>query len=122
MREKIFILFTLCLWSCISEIQDPQEVYINISNFQVDYDQLANRIYLQVTTETENYTIADVQVQITGEDPLMDTIFTLNDSAKGGDLIAMNSIYSGVFEIQLSFQEYQFRAVAQAHSGIETSS
>jgi len=122
MREKIFILFTLCLWSCISEIQDPQEVYINISNFQVDYDQLANRIFLQVTTETENYTIADVQVQITAEDPLMDTIFTLNDSAKGGDLIAMNSIYSGVFDIQLSFQEYQFRAVAQTHSGIETSS
>ena len=100
MREKIFILFTLCLWSCISEIQDPQEVYINISNFQVDYDQLANRIYLQVTTETENYTIADVQVQITAEDLLMDTIFTLNDSLYPSKIMnrsgskSINSVFS----------------------------
>ena len=119
MKKTILVIIILCLWSCISEIQEPQEIYMTISDFQADYDQLANKIFLQVATETENDTVADVQVQIIANDFPLDTIFTLNDSAQAGDLIAMNGIYSGNFDILLSFQEYQLRAVAQTHSGIE---
>jgi len=119
MINKIVLCITLCLWSCTSEIQEPQEIYIIISNFQIDYDQSQNKIYLQVGTETGNDTVADVWVQINAEDPILDTIFTLNDSGQTGDIIPMNGIYSGVYYIPLSFQEYQLKAVAQTHSGIE---
>ena len=82
MRKKIFILITVALWSCISEIQEPTEASLTISDFQIDYDQLENRIYLQVATETENDSVTAVRVHITAVDPQFDTIFTLNDSAK----------------------------------------
>ena len=119
MKKTILVIIIICLWSCISEIQEPQEISMTISEFQADYDQLANKIFLQVATETENDTVVNVQVQIIAYDFPLDTIFTLNDSAKAGDLIAMNGIYSGDFDIILPFQEYQLRAVAQTHSGIE---
>ena len=107
----------------MSKIQEPhEEARLTISNFQVDYDQLGNKIYLQVATETENDSVANVHVQIVANEFPLDTMFTLNDIAQAGDLIAMNGIYSGDFDILLPFQEYLLKAVVQTHSEIEVNS
>jgi len=122
MKKIIYLIISIGLWSCISEIQEPEGVYNNISNFQADYDQLTNKIFFQVTIETANDTVADVRVQITANDVPMDTMFILNDTAQDGDLIAINGIYSGIFDIFLPYQSYQLRAVIQTQSGIELNS
>ena len=119
MKNKILIIIALVQFSCIMEIQEPQEEFIKISDFYVNYDQLDNKLFLQVSTLAENDTITNVWVQITGDDPLIEMVFVLNDSANTGDLVSNNGIYSGIFDLQLQFQNYQLKAFVETLAGSE---
>ena len=118
--KNYLLFFIVCLqFSCIIEIQEPQEEIMKISDFHINYDQLENILFLQVSTLAENKTITNVWVQITGDDPSVEMEFVLNDSANSGDLISNNGIYSGVFDLQLQFQNYQLKAFVETLEGEE---
>ena len=119
MKNRAFIFTTLFFCSCISKIQEPQEDYFVITDFQVDYNQLTKEIYFQVVTNVNSDTIRNVSVEILGTFPLIEMSFSLNDSANNGDLISINGIYSGLYNsIELSFQDYVLQAVVENNLGI----
>ena len=82
MKNRAFIFTTLFFCSCISKIQEPQEDYFVITDFQVDYNQLTKEIYFQVVTNVNNDTIRNVLVEISGTSPLIEMSFSLNDSVR----------------------------------------
>ncbi len=122
LKNKIIFMIALVQFSCIMEIQEIDIKSFKISDFIVDYDQELNELFFQVSTEAEYDTIVNVQVQMLANNPTMEMIFTLNDSAKSGDLIAMNGVFSGNFSLEeaLLFREYQINAIVQNNSGEET--
>ena len=119
MNKNYLLLLIFFQFSCIMEIEESHEKIFEIKDFYFDYDQLENKLFLQVETKTENDIVNNVWVQIKGDDPYIEENFILNDSQDSGDLISDNGIYSGIFNIQLEFQNYQLKAFVENLEGDE---
>ena len=106
---KLFSPILVLITSCVLDIENPIEESLSIEWISIDYDQVENKLFLQLEILPENKIINDVFVEISSDN--FDTTILLNDNGEFGDLIPQNYKYSSLSEIYLTFDDYQFKAV-----------
>ena len=118
MKIKLLLIF-IFQFACIMEIKDHNNDAMVISNFNVEYDQIINEIFFQLTTPLNHDLIERVYVKMIKDDLSNELVFTLNDLGTSGDIIASNGIFSGIFSFQegLSFGKYEVEAIIENISG-----
>ena len=96
MRIPVFTLVMLLFWSC-SKLPESSEPEDPIQELQFEFLQFANQLYFSALVQPTylNNSLDSVLVLWYGSDSLAspDTI-RLNDSGKGGDIIAHDDIFS----------------------------
>ena len=111
---KLSPLILVLITSCVLDIENPIEEPLSIEWISIDYDQVENKLFLQLEILPENEIINDVFVEISSDN--FDTTISLNDNGEFGDIIPQNNIFSLFSEIYLPFDDYQFNAVVQTSS------
>ena len=111
---KLSPLILVLITSCVLDIENPIEESLSIECISIDYDQVENKLFLQLEILPENEIINDVFVEISSDN--FDTTISLNDNGEFGDIIPQNNIFSSFSEIYLPFDDYQFNAVVQTSS------
>ena len=106
---KLSPLILVLITSCVLDIENPIEESLSIEWISIDYDQVENKLFLQLEILPENEIINDVFVEISSDN--FDATILLNDNGEFGDLIPQNYKYSSLSEIYLPFDDYQFKAV-----------
>ena len=106
---KLSPLILVLITSCVLDIENPIEESLSIEWISIDYDQVENKLFLQLEILPENEIINDVFVEISSDN--FDSTILLNDNGEFGDLIPQNYKYSSLSEIYLPFDDYQFKAV-----------
>ena len=106
---KLSPLILVLITSCVLDIENPIEESLSIEWISIDYDQVENKLFLQLEILPENKIINDVFVEISSDN--FDSTILLNDNGEFGDLISQNYKYSSLSEIYLPFDDYQFKAV-----------
>ena len=106
---KLSPLILVLITSCVLDIENPIEESLSIEWISIDYDQVENKLFLQLEILPENEIINDVFVEISSDN--FDSTILLNDNGEFGDLIPQNYKYSSLLEIYLPFDDYQFKAV-----------
>ena len=114
---KLFSPLLLIITSCVIDIEEPSGESLSIEWFDINYNQIDDQLYLQVGLTPGNNIVDEVFVIISADN--FDLTIFLNDSGVTGDLIAQNNRYSAITEINLPFQDYQFKAVVQTSSSQE---
>ena len=90
------------------DIENPSEVSLNIEWIAIEYNQIENKLFMQLEIMQGNEDIDSVYVDVLSEN--YDSTFILNDNGVSGDLIAQNNRFSIITEVLLPFEEYQFSA------------
>ena len=111
---KLSPLILVLITSCVLDIENPIEESLSIEWISIDYDQVENKLFLQLEILPENEIINDVFVEISSDN--FDTTISLNDNGEFGDIIQQNNIFSLFSEIYLPFDDYQFMVVVQTSS------
>ena len=111
---KLSPLILVLITSCVLDIDNPIEEPLSIEWISIDYDQVENKLFLQLEILPENEIINDVFVEISSDN--FDTTISLNDNGEFGDIIPQNNIFSLFSEIYLPFDDYQFMVVVQTSS------
>ena len=111
---KLSPLILVLITSCVLDIDNPIEEPLSIEWISIDYDQVENKLFLQLEILPENEIINDVFVEISSDN--FDTTISLNDNGEFGDIIQQNNIFSLFSEIYLPFDDYQFMVVVQTSS------
>ena len=111
---KLSPLILVLITSCVLDIENPIEESLSIEWISIDYDQVENKLFLQLEILPENEIINDVFVEISSDN--FDTTISLNDNGEFGDIIPQNNIFSLFSEIYLPFDDYQFMVVVQTSS------
>ena len=106
---KLSPLILVLITSCVLDIENPIEESLSIEWISIDYDQVENKLFLQLEILPENEIINDVFVEISSDN--FDSTILLNDNGEFGDLIPQNYKYSSLSEIYLTFDDYQFKPV-----------
>ena len=114
---KLFSPLLLIITSCVIDIEEPSGESLSIEWFDINYNQIDDQLYLQVGLTPGNNIVDEVFVIILADN--FDLTIFLNDSGVTGDLIAQNNRYSAITEINLPFQDYQFKAVVQTSTAQE---
>ena len=111
---KLSPLILVLITSCVLDIENPIEESLSIEWISIDYDQVENKLFLQLEILPENEIINDVFVEISSDN--FDSTIFLYDNGDFGDIIPQNNIFSSFSEIYLPFDDYQFNAVVQTSS------
>ena len=106
---KLSPLILVLITSCILDIENPIEESLSIEWISIDYDQVENKLFLQLEILPVNEIIDSVIVKVSSEN--YDSTFILNDNGVSGDIIAKNNRYSITAGVDLPFEDYQFDAV-----------
>ena len=114
---KLFSPLLLIITSCVIDIEEPSGESLYIEWFDINYNQIDDQLYLQVGLTPGNNIVDEVLVIISADN--FDLTIFLNDSGVTGDLISQNNRYSAITEINLPFQNYQFKAVVQISTAQE---
>ena len=112
-----FIPVLLLITSCVIDLEEPIEDSLSIEWLTIDYNQAKNELFMHLEIVPGKEMIDTVIVEIVSEN--YDSTFVLNDNGIAGDLIAQNNRYSAITEINLPFQDYQFKAMVQTLSSQE---
>ncbi len=83
MKIKLLIIF-IFQFACIMEIKEQNDDVMVISNFNVEYDQVINEIFFQLTTPLSHDLIERVYVKMIKGDLSNELVFTLNDLGISG--------------------------------------
>ena len=106
---KLFPIILVLITSCVLDIENPIEESLSIEWISADYDQVENKLFLQLEILPANETIDSVIVMVSSEN--YDSTFILNDDGEYGDIIAENNRYSVITGVvDLRFEDYQFDA------------
>ena len=111
---KLFSPVLFLITACVIDIENPIEESLSIEWISIDYDQVENKLFLQLEILPENEIINDVFVEISSDK--FYTTISLNDNGEFGDIIPQNNIFSSFSEIYLPFDNYQFMVVVQTSS------
>jgi len=111
---KLFPLILVLITSCVLDIENPTKESLSIEWITIDYDQVENKLFLQLEILPVNEAIDSVIVKVSSEN--YDSTFILNDNGVSGDIIAENNRYSVTIEVDLPFEDYQFDAIVYTPS------
>ena len=114
---KLSPLILILITSCVLDIENPIEESLSIEWISIDYDQVENKLFLQLEILPVNEIIDSVIVKVSSEN--YDPTFILNDNGSSGDIIAENNRYSVIAEVDLPFEDYQFDAIVYTLSSKE---
>ena len=115
---KLYPLILVLITSCVLDIENPIEESLSIEWISIDYDQVENKLFLQLEILPVNETIDSVIVKVSSVN--YDSTFILNDNGVSGDIIAENNRYSVITVVDdLPFEDYQFDAVIYTLSSKE---
>ena len=89
---KLSPLILVLITSCVLDIENPIEESLSIEWISIDYDQVENKLFLQLEILPENEIINDVFVEISSDN--FDSTILLNDNGEFGDIIQQNNIFS----------------------------
>jgi hypothetical protein len=99
------------------DIENPTAESLSIEWITINYNQVENKLFMQLEIMPGNENIDSVYVEVSSEN--YDSTFLLNDNGVWGDLISQNNRFSIISEILLPFDEYQFNAIVITSSFIE---
>ena len=89
---KLSPLILVLISSCVLDIENPIEESLSIEWMSIDYDQVENKLFLQLEILPVNETIDSVIVKVTSVNSVnYDSTFILNDDGENGDIIAENN-------------------------------
>ena len=114
---KLFSPVLFLITACVIDIENPIEESLSIEWISIDYDQVENKLFLQLEILPVDETIDSITVEVSSEN--YDSTFVLNDNGVSGDLIAENNRFSAITEVDLPFEDYQFKAVVYTLSSKE---
>ena len=114
---KLFSPVLFLITACVIDIENPIEESLSIEWISIDYDQVENQLFLQLEILPVDETIDSITVEVSSEN--YDSTFVLNDNGVSGDLIAENNRFSAITEVDLPFEDYQFKAVVYTLSSKE---
>jgi len=114
---KLFFPILFLLTACVIDIDNPKEESLTIEWVIIEYNQVENQLFLQLEILPSDEKIDIVTVEVTSE--YFDSIFVLNDNGISGDLVAQNSRFSIITEVDLPFENYEFNAVVYTISSKE---
>ena len=118
---KLSPLILVLITSCVLDIENPTKESLSIEWITIDYDQVENKLFLQLEILPVNEAIDSVIVKVSSEN--YDSTFILNDNGVSGDIIAENNRYSVTTEVDLPFEDYQFDAIVYTpYSNLDTKS
>jgi len=108
MYRNFLSLILVLITSCVLDIENPTKESLSIEWITIDYDQVEDKLFLQLEILHANEAIDSVIVKVSSEN--YDSTFILNDNGISGDVIAKNNRYSVITEVDLPFEDYQFDA------------
>ena len=114
---QLFFPVLLLITSCVIDIEGPTDKSLSIEWLTIDYNQTENKLFIHLEIKPGNEMIDSVIVEISSEN--YDSTFVLNDNGVSGDLIAENNRFSAITEVDLPFEDYQFKAVVYTLSSQE---
>ena len=106
---QLFFPVLLLITSCVVDIEGPTDKSLSIEWLTIDYNQTENKLFIHLEIKPGNERIDSVTVEISSKN--YDSTFVLNDDGNTGDIIAHNNRYSVITEVDLPFEEFQFKAV-----------
>ncbi len=83
---KLFSPVLFLITACVIDIENPIEESLSIEWISIDYDQVENKLFLQLEILPVDETIDSITVEVSSEN--YDSTFVLNDNGVSGDLIA----------------------------------
>ena len=105
---QLFFPVLLLITSCVVDIEGPTDKSLSIEWLTIDYNQTENKLFIHLEIKPGNERIDSVTVEISSKN--YDSTFVLNDDGNTGDIIAHNNRYSVITEVDLPFEEFQFKA------------